>query len=235
MKKLKRGIESKEQEVFFGDEDQYIENFANTKEVAADDYLEKQKKANDKRELLLSSKMQKRGIQEKFQKNFYIEPREISDMTDEEVDAYRKELGDVAVRGVQCPRPIKTWYQCGLSQRILAVLKKKQFDSPRPIQCQCIPAIMGGRDVIGIAETGSGKTLAYLLPMLRHILNQRPLKEGDGMIGLIVAPTRELAQQIFLETRSFTKILNLNTVCVYGGADVGSQLSQLKRGAEIVV
>lgn len=94
---------------------------------------------------------------------------------------------------------------------------------------------MGGRDIIGIAETGSGKTLAYLLPMFRHILNQRPVKEGEGMIGLIMAPTRELAQQIFNEARSFTKILNLNIVCVYGGAEVGSQLSQLKRTAEIVV
>jgi len=71
---------------------------------------------------------------------------------------------------------------------------------------------MGGRDIIGIAETGSGKTLAYLLPMLRHILNQRPLKEGEGMIGLIIAPTRELAQQIYIEARTFTKVLNLNAV-----------------------
>lgn len=115
------------------------------------------------------------------------------------------------------------------------MLEKKNFEEPRPIQKQALPAIMGGRDVIGIAETGSGKTLAYLLPMLRHILNQRPLKEGDGMIGLVVAPTRELAQQIYNETKLFTKYLNLNAVCVYGGADVGSQLSQLKRGAEIVV
>ncbi len=52
---------------------------------------------------------------------------------------------------------------------------------------------MSGRDVIGIAETGSGKTLAYLLPLLRHILDQPPLQEGDGPIGLIMAPTRELA------------------------------------------
>ena len=51
---------------------------------------------------------------------------------------------------------------------------------------------MSGRDIIGIAETGSGKTLAYVLPMIRHIKAQRPLSEGEGMIGLIIAPTREL-------------------------------------------
>lgn len=92
------------------------------------------------------------------------------------------------------------------------MLNKKEFSKPTPIQCQAIPAIMGGRDIIGIAETGSGKTLAYLLPMFRHILNQRPVKEGEGMIGLIMAPTRELAQQIFNEARAFTKVLNLNIV-----------------------
>ncbi len=60
---------------------------------------------------------------------------------------------------------------------------------------------MCGRDVIGIAETGSGKTLAFLLPMFRHIKDQRPLDDAEGPIALIMAPTRELATQIFLECR----------------------------------
>mmetsp|Transcript_28873 Transcript_28873/g.28560 ORF Transcript_28873/g.28560 Transcript_28873/m.28560 type:complete len:586 (-) Transcript_28873:1626-3383(-) len=94
---------------------------------------------------------------------------------------------------------------------------------------------MAGRDVIGIAETGSGKTLAYLLPMFRHILDQRPLEDGDGPIALILAPTRELAFQIYAEAKSFCKHLNLRCVCVYGGSGVSTQLSDLKRGAEIVV
>ena len=94
---------------------------------------------------------------------------------------------------------------------------------------------MSGRDVIGIAETGSGKTLAYLLPMIRHIRVQRPLEEGEGMIGLIMAPTRELAFQIFKEAKSFVKAIGLRVVCVHGGTNVANQLSELKRGAEIVV
>ena len=210
--KLRKEKAAAEQERFFADEDEFVEDIAKNKELGNDDYLERQKKATEKRELLLSSKMQRRGQLEHLTKNFYIEPKEISDMTEEEVENYRKALGEVAVRGVQCPRPIKSWYHCGLSQRILAVLQKKGFEGPRPIQCQAIPAIMGGRDVIGIAETGSGKTLAYLLPMFRHILNQRSLKEGEGMIGLIMAPTRELAQQIYYEARSFTRVMNLNVV-----------------------
>ena len=94
---------------------------------------------------------------------------------------------------------------------------------------------MSGRDVIGIAETGSGKTLAYILPLIRHIRDQRALEEGEGMIGLVMAPTRELAFQIYKESKSFAKACGIRVVCVYGGANVAGQLSELKRGAEIVV
>lgn len=94
---------------------------------------------------------------------------------------------------------------------------------------------MSGRDTIGIAETGSGKTLAYVLPMLRHVLDQPPLQEGEGPIGLVLAPTRELALQIHNDCKSFAKNININSVCVYGGAGIGGQLSDIKKGAEIVV
>lgn len=94
---------------------------------------------------------------------------------------------------------------------------------------------MNGRDVIGIAETGSGKTLAYILPMVRHILDQRMLEEDEGMIGLVMAPTRELCNQIYLECKGFCNSVGLRVACVYGGAGVAGQLSQLKKGAEIVV
>lgn len=57
------------------------------------------------------------------------------------------------------------------------------YEKPTPIQAQAIPAIMNGRDLIGIAKTGSGKTIAFLLPMFRHIMDQRPLEEGEGPIG----------------------------------------------------
>lgn len=79
---------------------------------------------------------------------------------------------------------------------------------------------MSGRDLIGIAETGSGKTLAYVLPMLRHIRDQRPIEEGDGPISLIIAPTRELVLQIYRETKSFAKACDLRVVAIYGGVNV---------------
>jgi ATP-dependent RNA helicase DDX46/PRP5 len=87
----------------------------------------------------------------------------------------------------------------------LEVLRKAEFEKPTPIQAQALPAIMSGRDVIGIAKTGSGKTLAYLLPLLRHILDQPPLESGDGPVAIIMAPTRELVTQIHGEIKKFKK------------------------------
>ena len=82
------------------------------------------------------------------------------------------------VRGKDPQKPIKNWNQCGLSSRVLDVIRKSGFDTPMPIQAQALPVIMSGRDCIGIAETGSGKTLAFVLPMLRHIKDQPPSPAG---------------------------------------------------------
>jgi len=94
---------------------------------------------------------------------------------------------------------------------------------------------MSGRDIIGIAKTGSGKTLSFLLPMFRHIMDQRPLEQEEGPIALLMSPTRELALQTFHEVRKFSKALKLRVVCVYGGTGISEQIAELKRGCEIIV
>lgn len=170
-----------------------------------------------------------------FRKSFYVEVPEIARMTQEEVDIYKEELEGIRVKGKGCPKPIKTWAQCGVSTKELNILKKMGFEKPTPIQVQAIPAIMSGRDLIGIAKTGSGKTLAFLLPMFRHILDQPPLEETDGPITIIMTPTRELCMQIGKDIKKFTKSLNLHAVCVYGGTGISEQIAELKRGAEIIV
>lgn len=170
-----------------------------------------------------------------FRKNFYVEVPEIARMTNEKVDAYKEELEGIRVKGKGCPKPIKTWAQCGVSTKELNILKKLGFEKPTPIQAQAIPAIMSGRDLIGIAKTGSGKTLAFLLPMFRHILDQPPLEETDGPVSIIMTPTRELCMQIGKDIKKFTKSLNLHAVCVYGGTGISEQIAELKRGAEIIV
>ncbi|KAF7824959.1 DEAD-box ATP-dependent RNA helicase 42 [Senna tora] len=169
-----------------------------------------------------------------FKKNFYIEVKEIAKLTLEEVAAYRKQL-ELKIHGKDVPKPVKSWHQIGLTSKILETIKKLNYEKPMPIQAQALPIIMSGRDCIGIAKTGSGKTLAFVLPMLRHIKDQPPVVAGDGPIGLIMAPTRELVQQIHSDIKKFAKVLGLRCVPVYGGSGVAQQISELKRGAEIVV
>lgn len=107
-----------------------------------------------------------------FRKDFYVEVPEISKMEDHDVALYRAENGGIRVRGRNCPRPIKTWTQCGMNRAMLQVCKKQGYKAPTPIQAQAIPVIMSGRDMMGIARTGSGKTLAFLMPCFRHVLDQ---------------------------------------------------------------
>ncbi|XP_011609658.1 probable ATP-dependent RNA helicase DDX46 [Takifugu rubripes] len=172
---------------------------------------------------------------ESYRKNFYVEVPELAKMSQEDVNAYRLELEGIIVKGKGCPKPIKTWVQCGVSMKILSALKKHGYEKPTPIQAQAIPAVMSGRDLIGIAKTGSGKTIAFLLPMFRHIMDQRPLEESEGPISVIMTPTRELALQITKECKKFSKPLGLRVVCVYGGTGISEQIAELKRGAEIIV
>ena len=122
-------------------------------------------------------------------------------------------------RGRNYPRPVFTWAQCGLTEKILHVINKLGYAKPFPIQSQAIPTVMSGREVIAVAKTGSGKTLAYLLPLFRHIL----------------APARELVAQIYNEASKFCKVLGIRITAVYGGTSMTEQINSLKRGSEIIV
>lgn len=170
-----------------------------------------------------------------FQKNLYRVPRSLANLTNDDVISRRARL-KVRVRGHGAPAPVSTFEECGLSERVLQVLRSHDIHKPFPVQAQCIPCIMAGRDVIGIAKTGSGKTLAYLLPMLRHILVQPPLAPNEsGPVGLITVPARELAYQVYTVCKSFAKPLGLKSTAVYGGAGVAEQIADLKRGTHICV
>eukprot|EP01130_Rhizamoeba_saxonica_P006749 TRINITY_DN2697_c0_g1_i1.p1 TRINITY_DN2697_c0_g1~~TRINITY_DN2697_c0_g1_i1.p1 ORF type:complete len:799 (+),score=176.53 TRINITY_DN2697_c0_g1_i1:35-2398(+) len=177
-----------------------------------------------------------------FRKNLYIEVPELKEMTLEEVKQYRlEELGNMRVRGRGedtekiCPKPVKLFAQCGLSNRVESVMKKQEYLVPTPIQAQAIPTIMSGFDCIGIAKTGSGKTLAFVLPMIRHVLDRPKRRALEGPAAMVVVPTRELAIQITKEVNLFKKATKLACVSVYGGAMVQNQIALLKRGADIIV
>ncbi|KAG4304761.1 hypothetical protein PORY_001814 [Pneumocystis oryctolagi] len=160
---------------------------------------------------------------------------ELSEMTEQEVNDYRLELDGIKIRGLGCPKPVQNWSHCGLPSHVLDIIYHLNYQKPTAIQAQAIPAIMSGRDVIGVAKTGSGKTIAFLLPMFRHIKDQRPIDSLEGPIALIMTPTRELAVQIHKECKHFLKVLGLRAVCAYGGSPIKDQIAELKKGAEIVV
>ncbi|KAK3330380.1 hypothetical protein B0H66DRAFT_59566 [Apodospora peruviana] len=172
---------------------------------------------------------------EPIRKNFWVEPHELSQMTEEELADLRLELDGIKVAGQNVPKPVQKWSQCGLTRPLLDTIEHLGFEKPTPIQMQALPVIMSGRDVIGVAKTGSGKTMAFALPMLRHVKDQRPVTGDDGPIALIMTPTRELCTQIYADLQPFAKALKLRVVAAYGGAAIKDQIAELKRGAEIIV
>ncbi|EGW31781.1 uncharacterized protein SPAPADRAFT_155409 [Spathaspora passalidarum NRRL Y-27907] len=172
-----------------------------------------------------------------FRKSFYQQPYELQMLTQEQISEIRKELGNVRVKGNNASHyaPISKWSHLGLPSNLSTVITDKlQFESPSAIQCQALPIIMSGRDVIGVAKTGSGKTLSYVIPMLRHIQDQPPIRENDGPIGVVLCPTRELALQIQRKISNFTS-KSLRVCCCYGGSSIEPQINELKSGVEIIV
>ncbi|CAB3984381.1 ATP-dependent RNA helicase DDX42 [Paramuricea clavata] len=170
----------------------------------------------------------------KFSKNFYEEHEEIKKLTEEDVIKLRQSLG-VKVSGAQPPRPAVSFAHFCFDEALLSAIRKSEYTKPTAIQSQAVPAAISGRDILGIAKTGSGKTAAFLWPMLVHIMDQREMQEGDGPIGLICAPTRELSQQIYLEAKKFGKVYNVRVACVFGGGNKYEQSKALKECPEIVV
>ncbi|KAJ9055510.1 ATP-dependent RNA helicase dbp2, variant 3 [Entomophthora muscae] len=169
-----------------------------------------------------------------FEKNFYQEHPEITNMAPYEVESYRS-AKEMTVIGSNIPRPVMRFDQANFPDYVLKEILALGFEAPTPIQSQGWPMAMSGRDVVGIAQTGSGKTLAYSLPSIVHINAQPLLKPGDGPIVLVLAPTRELACQIQSECTKYGKSSRIRNTCIYGGAPRGPQVRDLSRGVEIVI
>jgi ATP-dependent RNA helicase RhlE len=121
--------------------------------------------------------------------------------------------------------------QFSLDPRIQAGVKAAGYTTPTPIQEQAIPVVLQGRDILGLAQTGTGKTAAFMLPILQR-LTKGPLRK---VRILIVAPTRELAEQIAQTSVTLSRQMKVKTVTVYGGVGKMPQVDALRRGAEIVV
>ncbi|MCH8826487.1 MAG: DEAD/DEAH box helicase [Chloroflexi bacterium] len=118
-----------------------------------------------------------------------------------------------------------------LDPRILAGVEAAGFTTPTPIQEQAIPAVLREKDLLGLAQTGTGKTAAFLLPIFQRLM-QDPSRK---VRCLILAPTRELAEQIHQACRDLGRHTGVKSVAIYGGVSKGPQLTALRRGPEIVV
>ncbi|CAA7019968.1 unnamed protein product [Microthlaspi erraticum] len=170
-------------------------------------------------------------------------PLHIRRMSSKQRDFIRKQW-HIIVNGDDIPPPIKNFKDMKFPKPVLDTLKEKGIVQPTPIQVQGLPVILAGRDMIGIAFTGSGKTLVFVLPMIMIALQEEMMMSiaaGEGPIGLIVCPSRELARQTYEVVEQFVAPLveagypPLRSLLCIGGIDMRSQLEVVKRGVHIVV
>jgi ATP-dependent RNA helicase DDX46/PRP5 len=170
-----------------------------------------------------------------LRKDFFIPPSDVARLTEEEVAAIHKELDGAKVIGERVPPPIRTWNGIGLNDEAMKALEKGNYLAPFAVQSLAIPILMSGRDLLAIAKTGSGKTLAYLLPLLRHVHYQPRCRAGEGPIGLVLAPTHELAAQIFSQAKLLGSVMGLKCVPAYGGTALRECIGQCKGGSDILI
>jgi ATP-dependent RNA helicase RhlE len=123
----------------------------------------------------------------------------------------------------------------GLSQDLLIALERLGLHTPTPIQAMAIPVLLQGRDLIGLAQTGTGKTAAFLLPILTMLGDRPATRAGQPPQALILAPTRELANQIRQNLQNLAQSLNIRHMAVFGGARYDIQIRGLRRGVDVVV
>ncbi|WWD19214.1 hypothetical protein CI109_103672 [Kwoniella shandongensis] len=171
-------------------------------------------------------------------------PHYIRDMSEEELQAVR-DKHHILTEGEEIPPPIQHFADMKVPKPILNYLKTKGIKKPSPIQVQGIPTAFSGRDMIGIAFTGSGKTLAFTLPAIMQALEMEaklPFVRGEGPVGLIICPSRELARQTYegcvamcnalKETGEYPELRSL--LCI-GGINMAEQGDVLNKGVHVVV
>jgi superfamily II DNA/RNA helicase len=141
--------------------------------------------------------------------------------------------------------PLRTFAELGLPVRLVDALNRRGIERPFAIQGRVLPDALSGRDVLGRAQTGSGKTLAFGLPVLTRLASGRgEVVQGSGSMpsrtptaprALVLVPTRELARQVAGELEPLAGALSLRVTTVYGGAHMGRQIDDLRRGVDVVV
>ncbi|KAF8969289.1 DEAD-box ATP-dependent RNA helicase 35 [Entomortierella lignicola] len=176
-------------------------------------------------------------------KTTWTPPRHIREMTQEQLAAVRQKY-HIDAEGENMPPVIKAFRDMKFPKPVLDYLKNKGIKMPTPIQMQGLPVALSGRDMIGIAFTGSGKTLSFTLPLVMRALEEEtkmPLAKGEGPIGMIVCPSRELARQTYEGFVGIADMLHkggyaqLRILLCMGGINMQEQASVLHNGIHVVV
>ncbi len=131
-----------------------------------------------------------------------------------------------------------TFDSFGFAEPILRAVTELGYREPTPIQAQAIPIVMQGRDVMGAAQTGTGKTAGFALPILQRLMpvaNTSASPARHPVRALILAPTRELADQIYENVRQYAKHTGLKSAVVFGGVDIKPQIAALRQGCEVLI
>ena len=133
------------------------------------------------------------------------------------------------------PQTTMTFSQLGLAAPVLKALEGEGYSQPTPIQAKAIPAVLAGRDLLGIAQTGTGKTAAFALPILTRLAADRRPAPRRGCRVLVLAPTRELASQIAQSFRTYGRLLGMTVAVVFGGVSHRPQIKAMARGVDVLV
>uniref|UniRef100_T1ILM5 Probable ATP-dependent RNA helicase DDX23 n=1 Tax=Strigamia maritima TaxID=126957 RepID=T1ILM5_STRMM len=202
------------------------------------DLLEKRRTAAEKeQELNRLKKLKKKEEKQKWDERHWSEKNH-PEMTERDWRIFREDY-NISIKGGRVPNPIRTWEEALVPPEIMKIINEVGYQEPTPIQRQAIPIGLQNRDIIGVAETGSGKTLAFLIPLLIWIQSLPKIERNEdadqGPYAIIMAPTRELAQQIEEETNKFGNPLGIRTVAVIGGLSREEQGFRLRMGCEIVI
>jgi ATP-dependent RNA helicase RhlE len=124
--------------------------------------------------------------------------------------------------------------ELGLSEPLLKAVAAKGYRHPSPIQKQCIPAVLEGKDVLAAAQTGTGKTAGFTLPLLERLLHG-PHARAGVVRALVLTPTRELAAQVSDSVRAYGRYLDLRSDVIFGGVSANPQIERLRRGTDVLV
>lgn len=145
------------------------------------------------------------------------------------------EKSKTLVQGHEEIKPILSLAEAGLPENLIPIFETSKILTPTTIQSVAWPVALAGKDVTAVACTGSGKTLAYLVPLMVHITMQPPVEQGQGPVGIVLVPTRELAKQITFDCNKYGKCLDIRTVCIYGGNGRQFQIKDLEVMPQLVI